>query len=364
MMKRFLPGVLLLAGFLNGHAQDSLRQEQWLRTSSFIPIPIVYYTPETRFAGGAALSWAFRFRGQNPGSRPSQAQLGLAYTQERQFLFYLPFQLFLKEAAWQVYGELGYYRYAYQFFGIGNETLADDREVYSVDFPRLRLNGLRLIAPNHYLGLRYAWDDYRVTRTENGGLLEAGEIPGSRGGVVSTAGLLWNFDSRDDLFYPSKGWWVEGEWAINNRILGSNFAFSRASLDIAGYFSRSKRHILALNAWLVFMQGEPPFQHLAFIGGPKKMRGYFEGRLRDKNLWMLQAEYRAILIGRLGWAAFGGVGAVGPEAVSLFSQSMRFTAGAGLRFRLSKKDHINLRLDAAVNEKGEVFPYLTVKEAF
>ena len=28
---------------------------------------------------------------------------------------------------------------------------------------------------------------------------------------------------------------------------------------------------------------QPPFQQLAFIGGPKEMRGYFESRPRDKN---------------------------------------------------------------------------------
>ncbi|MBI1228085.1 MAG: BamA/TamA family outer membrane protein [Bacteroidetes bacterium] len=350
------------------HAQtpqtDSAHHEKLLRKSSFIPIPIVYYTPETRWAGGIAALYAFRTRGQAEEARPSQITLGFAYTQEQQLLLYLPFQLFSKDETWQANGELGYYRYVYQFFGNGNETRKESEESYDVNYPRLRLNLLRLVAPHHYLGLRYWWDDYRITGIEQGGILDLGGITGSKGGVVSGTGLVWNFDSRDQIFYPTKGYWAEAEAFINGKALGSDFNFARLSLDAVGYFSNNKKHVVAVNAWLVFTQGEVPFQQLAFIGGPKKMRGYFEGRHRDKNLWTLQAEYRAVLKGRFGAVVFGGAGAVSPDAERLFRQKTHFTYGAGLRFMLSKKDHINLRLDVAANEDGEVLPYLTVREAF
>ncbi len=343
---------------------DSLRQQKLFRKSSLIPIPIIYYTPETRLAGGLATLYAFRMRGQTDEERPSQVQLGLAYTQEKQVLIYLPFQIFFNKETWQANGELGYYRYVYQFFGVGNETEKSDEETYSVNFPRVRLNVLRLVAPHHYLGLRYWWDDYNITKLADDGQLIQNGITGSRGGVVSGAGLLWNFDSRDQIFYPTKGFWTEAEIFANAKAIGSDFNFTRFSLDAVGYFSKTTKNVLALNAWLVFTQGDVPFQQLAFIGGPKKMRGYFEGRLRDKNLWMLQAEYRRELFGRFGAVAFGGMGAVSPGAGDLFRQKAHFTYGAGIRFMLSKNDHINLRLDVAGNEKGEFFPYLTVREAF
>lgn len=87
---------------------------------------------------------------------------------------------------------MGYDRYVYRFFGIGNETRVEDEEFYDVHFPRVRLNLLKRLAPRHYLGLRYWWDDYRIVRTGAGGLLDTGEITGSNGGggVLSGAGTV------------------------------------------------------------------------------------------------------------------------------------------------------------------------------
>jgi outer membrane protein assembly factor BamA len=335
-----------------------------IRKSSFLAIPILYYTPETRWAGGAAALYTYRTRMQSDSIRPSQLQLGFAYTQEHQILSYLPFQLFFKQEQYQANGELGYYQYVYEFYGIGNNTPKAAKEAYSINYPRLRLNLLGLVAPHQYLGIRYWWDNYQIVKTAKGGLIDAGNLTGSKGGVVSGAGLVWNFDNRNQIFYPTSGFFAEAELFDNSKALGSNFNFTRISLDATGYFPVSEKSVLALNAWLVLMQGDPPFQQLAFIGGSKKMRGYFEGRLRDKNLWMLQPEYRTPLFGRWGAVVFGGMGAVSSRLGNLFGQQIHLTYGAGLRFRISKKDLINLRLDVAANEYGEISPYLTVKEAF
>ncbi len=355
---------MLASGRVEASVADTTGKAPWIRKSSLIPIPIVYYTPETRFAGGLAALYTFRFRNQADDERPSQLTLGFAYTQENQLLLYLPFQLFSKNQTWQFSGELGFYRYVYQFYGIGNDTRQEDKETYDVDFPRIRMNALRLVAPHHYLGLRYWWDDYRITRTESGGLIDQDGVVGKNGGVISGAGLVWNYDSRNNLFYPTRGFWAEAEAYFNTQVLGSDFNFSRYSIDAVAYFSKSEKRVWAVNAWLVHLRGEVPFQQLAFIGGPKKMRGYFEGRFRDKNLWILQGEYRAWVKGPVGAAFFGGMGSVAPSPGALFHRKIHFTFGLGLRFLLSKRDLINLRLDVAGNESGQVFPYLTVKEAF
>jgi len=337
---------------------------KFIRKSSLIPIPILYYTPETRWAGGLAALLTFRTRGQSDEIRPSQITLGFAYTQEKQVLLYLPFQFFSKDESWQTYGELGYYKYVYQYFGTGNDTRKADEESYDVTYPRLRVNVLKEIATHHYLGFRYWWDDYQIKRLKEGGLLEQNHTTGSRGGTISGAGLVWNFDSRDQLFYPRNGVWTEVELFFNRKELGSDFNFFRFSIDATTYLSKKPGGVWALNGWLVANSGDVPFQQLAFIGGPKKMRGYFEGRFRDKNLWTLQAEYRMKIRRRFGAVVFAAAGAVGPELHRLFSQQPHATFGTGLRFMLSTKDKINLRLDVAGNDMGAFFPYLTVKEAF
>jgi hypothetical protein len=355
----------LLADLTTSAQNDSaVQRERLFRKSSFIPIPIGYYTPETGWGGGAAAFYTFRLRGQTDGNRPSQVQIGLAYTQKKQLLAYLPFQYFSKNEAWQSYGELGYYRYVYPFFGIGNRTSPAEEEIFSANYPRLRFNLLRQIAHHQYFGLRYWWDDYNIVKTKPGGLFFTENFDGKNGGVVSGAGLIWNYDNRDSLFYPTHGWLVEAEVFFNRKMLGSDLNFSRFSIDAALYFSPTRRQVIALNGWVASLHGDPPFQQLALIGGTRKMRGFLEGRFRDRKLWMLQAEWRSKIWRRFGGVLFTGAGSVAPDFPNLLEEKIHLTAGGGLRFTLSKKDHINLRFDVATNQEKDLLYYLTVREAF
>jgi hypothetical protein len=133
-MKKYLLFLFLgISLFLNAQTDTIPKKEPLLKKSSFIALPLVFYTPEMRVGGGAASIYAFRFRRNGEDTKPSQAQLGFAYTQEKQILAYLPFQLYLKNQEWFSYGELGYFRYVYQFFGIGNDTNEADKEAYDAN---------------------------------------------------------------------------------------------------------------------------------------------------------------------------------------------------------------------------------------
>lgn len=351
---------------LSGAAQESedtlTVKKGFIRKSSFIALPIVFYTPETRLGGGGAALYTFRFANELEESRPSQLQFGLAYTQEKQILSYLPFDIYFKAEEWYISGEIGYYRYVYQFFGLGNETPVES-ESFEAAYPRFQLNIQKIVLPRLYLGLRYWMDDYRIVKKEEDGVLSQSVIEGQEGGFISGLGLTANYDTRDQIFYPTQGQRIQLLSLFNRRALGARTNFDRYSLDASQYFSLGKA-VLALNAVVETMNGAVPFQQLALLGGPKRMRGFFEGRFRDENLWILQAEYRRVIKGVFGFAVFSGIGNVAPKPSELFSQKVHLAYGFGLRIRLSKKDKINLRIDAGWNEEGALSPYLTVAEAF
>jgi len=343
---------------------------------SIFPFPLVYYTPETRLAYGVAATMTFRFRRDTiPAVRPSQVTVGAAYTQNRQTLFYVPFQIFYDQNRYYVNGEVGYYKYSYFFFGLAQREVP--RELYSVNFPRIRVNAFRRVADrgvwkNLYAGVRYQYEEFDVTQTEPAGLLSSGEVPGGLGSRLSGAGAGLFFDTRDNIFYPSKGVVVDLTYLLNNwkskAVVGQGFSDSRANrfgryvLDVASYHKLTDRAILAVNYIVSMSDGSAPFNALSLLGGTKRMRGYYEGRFRDWNVAVLQAEGRFTLWRRLGAVVFGSVGVLGNNTELIRFADPKGAYGAGLRVRINR-DRLNIRADYGFGRQSNGL-YLTIGEAF
>lgn len=147
----------------------------------FTGFPVFYYTPETRFAFGLTGLSLFNFPKDSSQSTKSSISLLAVYTQNKQWLFSLPFNLFLKNRNYLVYGEVTYNRFNYNFYGVGNAVPETFSERYGVQFPRIRLTALKKLAPHFYAGLRYAFDNYNLFNLDSTGLLIKNEIAGSKG---------------------------------------------------------------------------------------------------------------------------------------------------------------------------------------
>jgi outer membrane protein assembly factor BamA len=351
--------------FLSGFSQENTQQKEsdTVKRFHFTPLPVVYYTPETRWAYGAVGFFSFRFKNQSETSRNSQFQLGGAYTQEKQSLFYLPFQLYWKNDQYYAFGEVGYYDYTYNFWGVGSDTKESNEENYAVKYPRIRLNYTKLFGENIYAGVRYWFDNYEVGPVAKNGVLDLGSVVGAEGGIVSSLGAIGIYDTRDNYNFPSKGTYLELVVTQNGEYFGSPFEFTRISIDYVKYIETIMNQVVALNFYGVNMYGNPPFNELAFLGGRKKMRGYYEGRYRERNLLALQGEYRIPLFWRFGAVAFGGIAAVANKMDEFDSKDFKPSYGGGIRFALDEDDKVNIRLDMGFGQNTSGF-YLTIGEAF
>ena len=345
-------------------ADSGLIRDTLLPSKTLFALPLAFFTPETDWGFGAAGILAFRFKNNPIDSRPSQMQLGFAYTLNKQFLAYLPYQLFLRNGRYTLYGELGWYRYSYDFYGIGNTANAADREVYKVDFPRIRINALQQIKPKWYIGFRYWMDDFDVYDLQVDGLLNTTAIAGNRGSLVSGLGGVLNYDSRNNIFYPDSGTLAEIVLFHNSPAFGSDFRFSKLYIDISRYMRNKWLHTFVVNAYAEFTAGSPPFNQMALLGGTRRMRGYYEGRFRDKQMLMIQGEYRFPIFWLFKGAVFGGVGRVAEELSDFNWSDWKYNVGAGLRIMINKKEKIHIRLDAAVGQSGNSGYYVTIGEAF
>jgi outer membrane protein assembly factor BamA len=326
-------------------------------------LPLLFYTPETKFGAGVASIFTFKFKNDSKTARPSSLQLGYAYTQYKQVLLYLPFQLWLKDGKYNINGEFGYYKYNYFFWGVGTKLPFSNQERYDVNYPLIRINALRRVAPNFYVGLRFNRDDFRITKVDSTKQLVQQTIVGSQGGSVSSQGIALKYDNRDSQFFPTKGYFGEFTAQFDSKKWGSSYNFVKFVFDGSTYFKNKFKHVLALNIHLEKGNGSVPFNDMALLGGTKRMRGFYSGRYRDKNCWIAQAEYRVPLFWRLGMVGFISAGDVAPIINSFKTSTIKVAYGTGLRIMLDKKQKINLRIDIAWADPKPNF-YLTLTEAF
>jgi len=331
--------------------------------NNFLALPVLFFRPETRWGFGVAGLYAFHLGKQTAISRPSQVQMVFAYTQNNQIIWYAPFKLFSGDRKYTVYGEVGIYRFSYFFYGVGNDVDPDFDESFQVTFPRFRVTALRKFRTNWFVGPRFWFQDYQVTEQAKDGLLEGGTIPGADGGLSSGPGIVMQFDSRDNVFCPSKGSFVEAFAHYHGPEFASDFDFTRYQIDARKYIANKRGDVLAFNAYGEFVVGHPPFHEMALMGGGSRMRGYYKGRYRDRNMAVLQTELRSPLFWKLGAVAFVSSGVVEKYPGRFEWDHVRTTAGAGLRVMVYPKKKINLRLDAAFGKNTRGF-YLTVGESF
>jgi outer membrane protein assembly factor BamA len=355
--------VLLLAGtfFLSGLSKISAQEKDTLK-NTFLAYPLVFYLPETRYGAGLATSYNFRFNKKDTISPPTQIQFGGAYTQNKQILIYLPFDAYWRERKNQLSGEIGYYDYLYYFFGT-QEISQDFEESYSVRYPRFRINYLRKIIPNVFAGARWWYDDFSIYRYQEDGTLAKGIIAGSGGGRSSGPGIVFNFDKRDNVYFSRKGHYLELVYHNQDELFASNYNFSRYRFDYRYFQPFGKNMTLASQFFGDFMQGNVPFFQMTGIGGPKRMRGYIDGRYRDHQLLLAQTEWRHFLSRRWGYVLFASSALVEHEWSDFNFAYTKFAFGGGIRFAFDPEKKINIRLDAAFGKNTYGF-YLTVGESF
>lgn len=332
------------------------------RSGDWLVLPYASYEPKTRLSAGVVAGF---YRPDRPGRIPSSVQSVVTVTQERQVIIQVTPEIYLDDGRHRLAGEIAISRFPDQFFGIGGDTPAERKEDFTSRFLTLeataqrRVNagipGALQVGPRAYLRAE------SVTELADDGTLATGRIAGADGGFTAGlgAGLLW--EDRDNIYYPRDGHFAEASAVWHSAALGSDFTFGRFVSDLRAYRSAGPV-VVAGNVYVEGVAGTPPFQILPLLGGSDRMRGYREGRYRDRLYWTTQAEVRAPLFWRFGAAAFASAGEVGPRIGSDLFRNVQWAAGLGGRLRLNDEG-VRGRVDLAYGAGGLEL-YLSLLEAF
>ncbi|MCX2741757.1 BamA/TamA family outer membrane protein [Pontibacter anaerobius] len=336
----------------------------------FIPIPVLYYTPDTRLGMGAAVIGYLRLKSKTDTTytRLSTARVLVDYTLNKQTDQQLEWNGFTRDEKFLLRGELRHRIYTDRFYGIGNDTELEDEGKYDYSLVGMRFGGLRNLGNQVFVGLDYQLTNYYnlsydSINEDRESLLQSQQIPGYQGGLNSGAGLVFLIDTRDNTAFASSGMLLEASAYHFGKMFGGDFDYQNYNLSFSKYKALRAGRVLAFNTVFNLNNGEVPLMRLAPAGGDRILRGYARNRFLADNFAGAQLEYRFPLYRRFGLAAFTGIGDVFNHTSEVSFSKLKYSVGSGLRYALSKEQKLNVRVDVGYGREGSNF-YVVIGEAF
>lgn len=339
-------------------AQDSVRTKK----VSILPLPVLFYMPETRLGFGALTSGVFNL-GDADDTRSSNVQVLGAYTINDQIISSITNTIFTNEERFAIFGEIAYFDFPIFYYGVGNDTDEDNEEDLDYQVVLFEQRLLRQVRPAHFLGVQYRFVNLYDLDYEPVFLLEDAPRLRNDQGTYSGFGPSYLYDSRDNVLSAFKGTYLELSAVFHSSVIGSEFNFTRYRIDGRRYWLLNETTVLAAQFIGEFNNGDVPFRELALMGGDQIMRGYYQGRYRDKNQVAAQGEYRRQLKPWLGVVAFGAVGEVASAVDKFDITNFKWTAGGGVRITVNRTERSNIRIDYGIGN-GTAGLYFAFAESF
>lgn len=246
------------------------------------------------------------------------------------------------------------------YWGIGYEMDNNDANKSTMKRLGLKIESEALfhIAGHLYAGPMVSYDFVKARKIERPELLEGQRSTTWAGG----AGVTLSYDSRDVLTNPHRGLYASLTQCFYPRFIGNKYAFSRTRLQLDWYKTVWSGGIVAVDVRSELNVGHPSWYMMAYVGGPYYLRGYYEGRYRDKGMMAAQVELRQRVWRRSGVTLWGGAASVFSRAEDI--QLRRVLPNVGLGYRWEFKKDVNVRLDAGFGKAGQWGFMFNINEAF
>lgn len=255
---------------------------------------------------------------------------------------------------------LYFYSFPCKYWGIGYDNGNNDANETEMNRwqAQAKASFMFRVAPSTYIGPMLTFDFIEGKDIKNPELLEGMDRITRNTGV----GFTFVYDSRDVTTNPKRGFYVNLSQCFRPKFLGNDYAFSTTDLRFNAYRRVWKGGIIATDLRSLFNFGNPSWGMMALLGNSYSMRGYYEGRYRDKHKIEAQVELRQHVWKRNSVVAWVGAGTVFNKFSSMRMSHMLPNFGIGYRWEF-KKD-VNVRLDYGFGKSGQSGFIFNINEAF
>ena len=351
--------IILIASlfFSSINLNAQLKNDSTKKPVKIAAIPIINYNRTQGIYLGATISAFYTVNKKDTISPASSTGLVGLYTQEKSWAFGVMQQFYLKEDTWRVRAIAFRGNVNFQFFNGDADANVGSFENYSSESYMMIGQVQRKIWKRLYGGFYAEYNSNKTYFTSQGDSLDTRKM--------SNIGYIFSQDSRDNVYFPTKGIFMNFKNQFYRDWTGSDDNFTRFKVNYNQFFDllKDQRHILVARMNLEIATGNVPFQGQAIVG-MEDIRGYSEGKYRGNQLYTLQSEYRWMFNdSRFGMVGFLGVATAVESVSDIFNTSLLPGVGAGLRFRLIPSLKVNVGADVGFG-KDDYSLTFRIGEAF
>jgi len=353
-----------------------------LSTGSLLLVPVISSNPANGFIFGVAGQYAFKTKGAN--SLYSSLNGSLTFTTKNQLIFQLKNNAYVANNKYFLSGDWRFLIFSQATYGLGTNApeggaldyqygingieVSDDSLIQPMKFNQLRF--YQTINKNFgrasYFGFGYHLDYFYSIEDEKldtiTPIYTSHYLYSKKYGfdpqhyIRSGLSLNFVFDTRDNLINTYRGQFININYRLDPKFLGSTRDGNMLSTEWRGFFPLSKmnpRHQMAF--WFLgnlSPAGDMPYLALPALGYDQRGRagrGYTQGRFRGPNYLYMESEYR-FPISECG-GVLGGILFVNANTTDKPDKSVRlfdYVApgyGVGLRLMVDKRSRTNLQVD-------------------
>ena len=342
---------------------------EWLLDrKGFLPVPIIITEPAVGYGGGLA---AVFFRGslrdaeehKGPSGQaipPDIFGVAAAATENGTKFGALGGIASFADDHWRYRGGIARTSANLDFYGVGGALGDDARKIgYNLD----GWFGMQQIL--YRLGSTDTWITGRWIYIDTNSTFKIGSVedtllpPFALAKRSSGIGPTIEYDSRDNIFTPSRGWTGSLDLTFYDSAWGSTDKFQTYRGHVFAYWPFATDFVLGGRIDGRSARGDVPFYMLPFVD----MRGVPAARLQDENTGVLETELRWNVTPRWALIGFVGVGRAWGDRDNFNDAPTAVSEGVGFRYLIARRLGLYAGIDIARSNYGHAF-YIQVGNAW
>jgi len=317
------------------------------------------YSAATSLGLGATASGLYSWDRSDPTLPKSNVSVFANATLAGMLAIGLKGNNFLPEDKYRLDYQVFIYTFPSSFWGIGYENGANDANEGTYNRVKFQFKPSFLFKIRKGIFIGPVVD---VEWVNAFGFSHIDQLAGQQTSVANYGlGFNFSYDTRDFVLNAYKGNYFRWEQMSYPSGLGNDYAFTYTDLTYCAYRQVWKGGVAAMELHSLFNYGDVPWTMMAQVGVQGRMRGYYEGRYRDRNIMEGQVELRQRIKGRHGMTAWIGFANVFPNFGHIYFDQILPNYGIGYRWEF--KERVNVRFDFGFTRDNPNFTF-NINEAF